>query len=192
MRRPREDKAAYADTKKCQHPRCERELTEYGCRVVRLGLYCQQYGLWQYHEHMLRHPAPDPIGKAEQDVIDEFAPQVEELSKLADEATKRFDEAQKSHFKVLLELGQSALEPSSPGAPALVHNEDFDASIIPRRRLSPRAARNLQDREEELRRDVDEAEQQLRKSRDKLSAAENRYESRRRWAKRKDREVAAS
>ncbi|RPF33423.1 hypothetical protein [Streptomyces sp. TLI_185] len=175
--------------KKC--PRCGRVMGELSCRPVKLGFFCMRDYLI-LDDAKLIHPTPDPIGEAEQSVIDEYAPQIEKAESLVDAALEAFSAAQSAHFKALTECHRVGIKPQ--GAPELMRADGgaFGLAVdaFARRALSGRDRRKLTEAEENARGEVEAAEDQLSRERRHLSKIERAYDNERRAAKSRDRDRA--
>ncbi|WP_101255011.1 hypothetical protein [Streptomyces barkulensis] len=178
MRTPRENKAAGRST--C--PRCGRKRTDFGCRTVRIGEYCMQAGLYEYAEGYLVYPTYDPPGPAEGAAMVEHAPAVAEAEKAVDAALAEFTAAQSAHFDALLAADQAGVRTSS-----MVMRQD--GAVPVRQRVSAREKARIADAEEAARDRLGDAEEALKRARDRLSRLEHRREAAVRAGRNEDREA---
>ncbi|MDO0931319.1 hypothetical protein QQY66_06345 [Streptomyces sp. DG2A-72] len=151
---------------------CNGATSEYGCREVVAGWYCVNGGaLWRMRT---RPRTPEPIIKAEQEVIDECAPRIAEAQKVEAEAEEEYEAKSKAWADAELSVRAAV-------------NEDAEAQYAAaysgrRPKPHPRLDRlrgELTQRREEL----DEAEQLLRKARVKAGQAVRHSEQARRIAR---------
>lgn len=184
MRTPAANKSV-ARANRC--PKCGQNRTTWGCRTVEIGNYCVSHGLYKYHDGFLRPPAPDPIGPAEQSVIEVNTPLVAEAEKVVDAALNRHDAAAKRQFAALVQLGQAGVE-AAPGAPYLAPaNGRFDQHLVQRKRATPKQAATLRAAEEHAREDKADAEAVLSRARTRLGTLERGFDMQRRRARETDR-----
>ncbi|MFE6845058.1 hypothetical protein [Streptomyces sp. NPDC057686] len=171
---------------KCEHERCSQPLTEWGCREVAIGSYCRRWGLWRYKDGYVTYPDPDPIGRAEQKIIDANAEElggaekaVDELLQAHREARRRLDEASLACLKAGVAGPKTPMLQGLYGGPSGVQ-------VDPRHRATGRQAVRLLEAEDAAREAVAELEHQLDRARGRLQQVERRVELSRRVARRSD------
>lgn len=176
--------------KKCH--KCGRPIADSGCRQVRLGFYCMQWGL-DYDSDMLVYPTTE-VGKAEQAVRDEYAPHLAQAEALCDAALEQFSAAQSAHLDALAACYRTgAIPPGSKyhlmgvGLGGNVFEMSADGSGW-RDRIGGRNRRKLLDAEESARHAFEAAEERLARERTNLSGLERRYDAAVRAARSQDRE----
>lgn len=112
MRLSAENKAASERCHRCGRP------VGYGakrCRPMPSGWFCWRDGL-VIDPSKLLGPAPDPIGEAEQEVIDRFAPQIAEAQQAVDEALASYTMADMAHQRALIEATAAGANTGPRGA----------------------------------------------------------------------------
>jgi hypothetical protein len=110
MRTPAENKGTTAPgTTPRTCPLCTRPVSHYGCRHVPLGWFCLADGLKIDPEGVI-HPTPDPVGKREQEVIEQFAPLLAEAGSDVDAALEAYTQAQRAHSEAVLACAEAGVQ----------------------------------------------------------------------------------
>ncbi|MFE3925601.1 hypothetical protein [Streptomyces sp. YIM B13508] len=171
--------------KVCEY--CNRAVGDLSCREVKLGWYCLMRGLVM-DDSKLIHPTPEPVGRAEQKIIDEYAPLIADAERLVDARLAAFTAAQNAHLSALLECARTG---TGTGRWHVVGvNEDLDVPWGRRKRLSAREQQRLIDAEEAAREAFEAAEDALVREKQRLTRIENRYGMLRSRARDQDRAAA--
>jgi hypothetical protein len=134
----------------------------------------------EFDQSALVRPTREPIGRAEQKVIDEYSPLVKEAEAEVDTALAAFTEAQQAHMKVLEKCAHAGVVgDSSMPVLMLVYSGPMYARV----RLSEGEKAKLRGEEQRLRDILNEAEHTLSRARGRLIKLEQRRDAARRSAR---------